>query len=195
MVHGIALVDRHVLGRDDALRVENRRGVHPQHTDHAPQKLGVPEEHHQCGQDEAHPDAETHQTDQSKGQQQDGRPNGRTRQQHHRQQGDEGQQQIDGRGKYPGHRVYILGHIYLGNQRGVAHDGLQTHGSGLAEEVEAHDTGEQIQPEVGDVRLEQGGEHNILDHHGQQWVEETPQYAQYRALVLGFEVPRHQLAH
>ena len=195
MVQGVALIQRHILGRDDALRVEDGGHVHPQHTHHAPQELGVPEEHHQRGQDKRHPNAEPYQADQSEGQQQDGRLDRRTRQQHHRQQWDEGQQQVNRGGEHPGHRVDILGHIHLGNQRCVAYNGLQAHGGGLAEEVEAHNTSEQVQPEVGDIRLKEGGEHDILHHHGQQGVQKAPQYPQHRPLVLGLEIPSHQLAH
>lgn len=61
MVQGIDLQNEPELLRENGLRVENGRGVHPDHAEHAPQKLCIPEENH-CGrQQECDPHAENHQ--------------------------------------------------------------------------------------------------------------------------------------
>ena len=70
MVQGIALEQDNKLLTDNALRVEDGGCVHPEHTDNAPEKLGVPEKDHGGSQEHTHAQAQRQQTEQSEGKQQ-----------------------------------------------------------------------------------------------------------------------------
>ena len=76
------MVDRQELRRDDALRIEQRRQVHPHHADYAPEKLRVLKEGHGGGQQQAHARDEAQQTQHVENEQQQRRSERRPGDQH-----------------------------------------------------------------------------------------------------------------
>ena len=88
----------------------------------------------------------------------------------HDQHGNQGNSQIHHGRHDPGQRVDVLGHIDLGNQAGIAHDGSQSHAAGLGEKVEHHSADNQVSGKVGHITFEDGGKHKILHQHGEQRV-------------------------
>ncbi len=157
------MVDRQELRRDDALRIEQRRQVHPHHADYAPEKLRVLKEGHGGGQQQAHARDEAQQTQHVENEQQQRRSERRPGDQHDQQQRDDRQRKVDQRGENARYRVDVFGHVYFFNQRCVAGDRGHAHADRLAEKVEKHDTRKQIHRIIGDIALEQCGEHNILN--------------------------------
>lgn len=101
--------------------------------------------------------------------------------------------QIDDRRHDPCKGIDIFGHIYLFDQAGVAHDGPQRHPAGLREEVKGHNANKKVYCVIGDVASEDRGKDKVLHTHHQKRIEEAPEHPQYRAFVLGLEIPCHQL--
>lgn len=182
------MVDRQELRRDDALRIEQRRQVHPHHADYAPEKLRVLKEGHGGGQQQAHARDEAQQTQHVENEQQQRRSERRPGDQHDQQQRDDRQRKVDQRGENARYRVDVFGHVYFFNQRCVAGDRGHAHRNGLAEKVEKYNTRKQIYRIIGNVALEQGGEHDVLNRHCKQWIEKTPCHTERRTLVFRLEV-------
>ena len=70
VIQGVESVDRHKVGGNDGIGVEDRGEIHQQHGEDIPQELGIAEEYHHGGKDQSHAVAEQEQHDQGEGQQQ-----------------------------------------------------------------------------------------------------------------------------
>ena len=123
LVHGIHVVDGLELRGDDALGIEHRgqEVEHRQH--HAPEELRIAEEDVHRGQKQTHTQAEHQQEPNDHRQQQQALVEGNAGDDHYKQQRDEGNAQINGRGEHFAQRINYLGHVNLGDQGAVAYNG------------------------------------------------------------------------
>ncbi len=184
LVHGVHVIGCQELRRDDALRIEQRRHVHPHHADHTPEKLRVLEEGHGGGQQQAHARHKAQQAQHVEDEQQQRRSERRPGDQHDQKQRDDRQRKVDQRREDARYRVDVLGHVHLLDQRGVASDGGHAHADSLVEKVEEYDARKQIHRVIGNVALEQRGEHNVLNRHRQKRIEEAIPSAERLYFVL-----------
>ena len=180
--------------RQDALRVKDRRRIHPDHAQDVPQKLHITEEHHGGGEQQAESVGKQDEAEQEEKGQDNGLSELHAGEHAHEHEGNQGNAQVDHRGQDARQRIHVFRHIDFCNQAGVPQDGGERHAAGFRKEVETHDAGQQIGRVVRDVAFENGGKDKILDNHGQQRIEKAPEHAEHRAFVLCLEIAGHELA-
>lgn len=172
--------------------VENGGHVHQQLGKHCPQILDVPEKHEQRRQNQAHADVEQHQ--EGNGIQQADQPPGERDVVQYAEHKEHAQRQaeIDEGLDVLGKQEQVLGHVDLGEDAGVAHQGSHPLAGGFVEVAEHQVAAEQIRGVMGRVPPEKLGEHQPHHQQHQQRRQHAPQHAQHRPLVFLFEVPLHQ---
>lgn len=173
-------------------RVEDGGHVHQQHGEHVIQILNVPEEHEQRREDEAHADVEEHETqdriedrDKFPG---EGHPVDRRKQEEHQQR----QAEVDHRRDVLGQQEDVLGHVDLGEDVLVGHQGVHAAGGRLAVIAEHQVAREQIRRVMLHVAAEKLREHQPHHQQRQQRGQNAPSHAQHRTLVLLLEVALDQ---
>jgi len=139
--------------------------VHQQLGEHAPQVLDVPEEHEQGGENQPHPDVEQQQGADGVKQQEELPGERDAVQDAEQEKDDEGQAEIDEGLDVFGEQEQVLGHVDLGEDARVAHEGLHPLAGGLAEVGEHQVAAEQIGGVVLHVPPEELGEYQL--HHQQ----------------------------
>ena len=180
--------------RQDALRVKDRRRIHPDHAQDVPQKLHITEEHHGGGEQQAESVGKQDETEQEEKGQDNGLSELHAGEHAHEHERNQGNAQVDHRGHDARQRIHIFRHIDFCNQAGVPQDGGERHAAGFRKEVERHDADQQIGRVIRNVRFENSGKDKILDNHGQQRIEKAPEHTEDRSLVLRLEIAGHELA-
>ena len=173
--------------------VEDSGHVHQQLGENTPEILDIPEENEQGGEDQPHPDVEQNQhadgveqADQLPGE-------GDVVQDTEYKEHTQGQAEVDEGLHVLGEEEEVLGHVDLGEDAGVAHEGGHTLTGGLVEVGEDQVAAEQIGGVMRGMPAKKLRENQPHDQKGQQRGEHAPGHAQHRAFVFLFEVPFYQL--
>lgn len=101
--------------------------------------------------------------------------------------------EVDQRLHVLGEQEQVLGHVDLGEDGCVAHQGHHALGRGFVEVGVHQVAAEQERGVVLDVAAEEVGEHQAHHQQHQKGRQHAPQHAQHRPLVFFLEVPLHQL--
>ena len=172
--------------------VENGGHVHEQLGKDAPQVLDVPEKDEHGGENEPHPHVEQHQAADGV-EQADKLPGERDAVQHaEHEEHAQGQTEVNEGLHVFGKQKQILGHVDLGEDARVAHEGGHALAGGLAEIGEHQVAAEQVGGVVFHAPAEELGEHQAHDQQHQQGGEDAPGHSQHSALVFFLEIALDQ---
>lgn len=147
--------------------IENCRHIHQKLGEHAPQVLDIPEKDKQRREDQPHADVEQHQQGHGVKQEDDLPGECDTVQEAKEDEHDHGQAEVDEGLDIFGKEEQILGHIDLGEDGGVAHEGGHSLTRGFIEIGENQVPAEQVGGIVLHVPPEKLGKHQAHDQKHQ----------------------------
>ena len=113
--------------------IEDGGHVHQQLGEHRPKVLNIPEENEEGGEDKAHPNVKQHQAADGVDQQDELPGEGDVIQDAEHKEHTECQAEVDEGLDVFGEQEKILGDIHLGEDAGIAHEGLHSLAGGFAE--------------------------------------------------------------
>ncbi len=173
--------------------VENGGHPHNELGQYAPQILHVPEEHEQRRKDQSYPQVEHNETSHRIHQQEE-LPGKRNAVNGYKgEENQKRQAKINQRRYILGQQKQILGHIHLGKDPRVAHQGVHPQICRVGKVGEHQLTGKQIYHIVVHVVSEEVAEHHPHNQQIHQRRQDAPGHAQNGPLVLLGEVTLHQL--
>ena len=105
----------------------------------------------------------------------------------------QGQAEVDEGLHIFGQQKQVLGHIDLGEDAGIAHQGGHTLAGGLIEAGENQVSAKQVGGVVVHATAKKLGKDQAHHQQHHQRREHTPGHAQHRALVFLHEIPLYQL--
>lgn len=189
-VHIEQILDLQRIGVDV---VEDGGQVHQEHGEHAVEVFDVPEEDEQGREHHPHADVEYGDAHDGIDEQQEVPVEGDALGSHEDEEDHQGQQEVDEGLHVAGEQEHVLGHVHLGKDPGVAHQGAHAAGGGVVEVGKEQIAAEEVDGIVLGGAAKELGEDQRHDNQRQQRGDDAPYHAQYGALVLLLEVPLDQL--
>ena len=192
-VDRIACKHKLKLGAKAVRRVEDRRTVHQQLQEHAPEVVDVAEEDEKRGKHHADAEVERHKGGQREGQQQ--KPPGEVdavqpaEEEEHDERKEEVDKRLDGTRK----EEQVFRNIHLCKYAGIGVQTLHSVVCGVREPSVQQVPAEEIRGVVGDGPPEELLEDDLHHEQRQQGHEQTPAHTKDSALVLLLEVALDQL--
>ena len=168
--------------------VEDSGHIHQEHGEHAPEVLNVPEEDKKGREDQAYPDIEQHQHANWVEQADELPGKGDIVDHTEHKEDTQGQAEVDESLDILGEKEQILGHVDLGEDPSVAHEGGHALTGGLVEIGEDQVAAEEIGGVVGGGPAKKLCEDQPHDQKGQQRGQHAPGHAQHCTLVFLFEI-------
>lgn len=102
------------------------------------------------------------------------------------------QPEIDQHGHILGKQEQILGHIDLGEDFCIGHEGAHAPLGGFPEKGHDDVAGKQVGGKMRGISAKQLGKHQLHHQQGKKWRQNAPPHPQNRALIFLLEIPFDQ---